>query len=276
MNPLLDLRCHPVIGHRGASGEAPENTIPSLALALEQGAEALEFDVHLSSDGIPIVAHDPSLDRVTDSRGLVRHRTAAELAALDAAYHFTLDAGESYPLRGQGHGMPALAEVLGRFPATPILLELKTVEVAVPARQVLLQHNAGDRVVVASFLEAALLPFRRAGFDTGASRRGILALWLRSKLGLGAAGPADSLYAVPDRYRDRVDVPTAAFVREGRKAGRPVHVWTVDDPARAEALWRLGVSGIITNFPARLLAARNRLFPEEASTAAQVRDQGRG
>jgi len=261
MNPLLDLNAHPIIGHRGACGMAPENTLASLELAVAQGADALEFDLHLSSDGIPVVAHDPSLDRVTAFKGWIRERTAAELAGMDAGYRFTLDGGRSFPWRDRGQGIPALAEVLRRFPAVPLLLELKTVEVAEPARQVLEENDAKPQVVVASFLEAALEPLRKTGFHTGASRRGILALWLRSKVGLGASGPADSVYAVPDRYRERLLVPTASFIRAAREAGRPVHVWTVDDLARAAALWQQGVSGIVTNYPARLLAERNRLYP---------------
>lgn len=266
MNLLLDPELHPIIGHRGAAGMAPENTLFSLELALSQGAEALEFDVHLSADGIPVVTHDPSLDRTTSSSGCVRDHTAAELAGLDAAYRFTLDEGSSFPYRGRGHGIPSLATVLARFPTVPVLLELKTLEVAGPARRVLGEYGARERVVVASFLEPALREFRREGFHTGASRRGILALWLRCKLGLQAAGPADAVYAVPDRYRERLHVPTPAFIRAARKAGRPVHVWTVNDPRRAIELWRQGVNGIITNYPARLVAERNRLYPAEAST----------
>jgi glycerophosphoryl diester phosphodiesterase len=71
VNPLLDLDARPVIGHRGASGHAPENTLPSFALALAQGADALELDVHLTADGTPVVLHDATLDRTTDRRGPV-------------------------------------------------------------------------------------------------------------------------------------------------------------------------------------------------------------
>ena len=261
MNPLLDVNARPIIGHRGASGLAPENTLASLELALRDGADAFEFDVHLSADGVPVVTHDPTLDRVTASRGWIREHTAEQLAGMDAGHWFSLDGGRSFPWRGQGHGVPTLAQVLTRFPTVPLLIELKTVEVAEPARRVLLEHGARDRVVVASFLEAALRGLRAEGFHTGASRPGILALWLRSKVGLGAAGPNDSVYAVPDRFRERLLVPTAAFIRSARAAGRPVHVWTVDDPNRAAQLWRQGVSGIITNFPARMAAERDRLFP---------------
>jgi glycerophosphoryl diester phosphodiesterase len=263
MNPLLDLLAHPVIGHRGASGLAPENTRESLELALAQGADALEFDVHLAADGTPVLMHDERLERTTGASGLVRGRTAPELAAIDAGHHFTLDAGDSFPWRGRGLGVPSLAEVLERFSETPLLIELKTVEVAIPVRALLAQHRAQERSVLASFLDAALAPFRGGGFHVGASRRGILNLWLRSKLGLKAPGGLDELYAVPDRYAERITVPTPGFLGAARRAGRPVHVWTVDDPARAASLWRQGVSGIVTDYPALIRAERDRCFPAE-------------
>lgn len=249
---------------------APENTCESLELAYSQGAEAVEFDVQLASDGTPVLLHDESLDRTTAITGLLRHRTAAELATLDAGYHFSLDAGLSFPWRNRGVCVPTLAQVLERFPAMPLLIELKTVEVAEPVRQLLLRCQAPDRVVVASFLDAALAPFREGGFHIGASRRRIADLWVRSKLGLPAARGPEEFYAVPERYRERVDVPTRRFIQAARKAGRPVHVWTVNDPARAAQLWQQGVSGIITNFPALIRAERDRLFPAEARSSRSL------
>jgi glycerophosphoryl diester phosphodiesterase len=243
---LLDLGRHPVIGHRGASGSAPENTMQAFALAVEQGADALEFDLRLSSDGVPVVIHDPTLDRTTDQTGEVRACTAARLAGL---------------------GVPRLVEVLERFRGTPLLIELKVAEVAEAARRLLLEHGAEQRSLIASFLDEALVPFRDGGFHTSASRRGIASLAFRSMVGLSAPLIPDQAYSVPDRYKDRIHVPTERFIRSARKAGCPVHVWTVNDPARAVILWKRGASGMITNFPAPLLAERNRLFPGEASNS---------
>ena len=264
MNPLLDLAAHPVIAHRGASGLAPENTREALELAVTQGADALEVDVHLASCGTPVVLHDPTLERTTGTSGRVCDRSAAELAGLDAGFRFTLDGGRSYPWRERGLGIPSLAEVLERFPTLPLLVELKTVDVAVPVVDLVRRHGAEDRVVVASFLDAALVPLRVLGLQTGASRRGILQLWLRSKVGSGGPQGPDRCYAVPLRYREAVTVPTPRFVRAARAAGRPVHVWTVNDPREAVALWERGVSGIITNFPALMVAERGRHFEEWA------------
>lgn len=264
---LDDLDARPVIAHRGASGLAPENTLAALELAIEQGADALEFDVRLAACDTPVLAHDATLDRTTAWQGQVRRRTAADLAECDAGYWFTSD-GTTYPWRGRGICVPSLAQVLARFPTTPLLIELKSVEAARPVRQVLLEHGAAGRVMVASFLDEALVPFRDGGFLTSASRRGILRLWLASWVGL-VVRPEDRAYSVPERYKDRVPVPTRAFVRAARHGGCPVHVWTVNDPRRAAAYWRQGVSGIITNFPALMVAERGQTGDTPGSDPGQ-------
>lgn len=242
MNLLLDLAAHPVIGHRGAAGPAPENTLGALRFALEQGADALEFDVRLSRCETPVLMHDPTIDRTTAAVGPVQARTMAQLAQL---------------------GVPSLVQVLEEFPKTPLLIELKTLEAAEPTRRVLLDQEAVERVVIASFLDGALARFRGGPFRTSASRRGIFSLWARTRLGLGASGGGgpDQVYAVPDRYRGKVPVPSPRFVRAARRAGRPVHVWTVNDPDRAVQLWHYGVSGIVTDYPARIVAARRGAYP---------------
>ena len=252
---LLDPNYRPVIAHRGASEFAPENTVPALQLGVDQGADALEFDLHLAACGTPVLIHDPELDRTSSATGKVSDHTVTQLQRFDAGHRFP--GGErTFPWRDRGVVIPTLSEVLDRFPTVPMLIELKTVEVAEPARRVLLKHNAAGRVVLASFLEAALRPFRGGPFVTSASRIGILRLRLRSALGLGCKGP-DLAYSVPERYRNLITIPTPALIKAARTAGRPVHVWTVDDPIRANDLWNGGVSGIITNVPSTILASRH-------------------
>jgi len=246
-----------VIAHRGASGYAPENTIAALRLAAEQGADAIEFDIRLSACDTPVLAHDHTLDRTTGWKGPVRARTAAELEQCDAGHWFTTD-GSSYPWRDRGIGVPSLAKVLTELPETPLLIELKTVEVALPALEVLRRFNAAGRVMVASFLETAVVPFREAGFLTSASRVGIFRQWALAKLGL-AARTRDQAYSVPERYRDRITVPTRSFIRAAARAGCPVHVWTVNARSTARELWNRGVSGIITNYPTEMIRERASL-----------------
>src|SRR5204862_7422311 len=97
VNPLLDLDARPVIAHRGASGVAPENTLPAFELALRQGADALELDVRLTRDGAAVVIHDATLERTTDLAGPVLAHTLAELRMADAGARFTLDRGRTFP-----------------------------------------------------------------------------------------------------------------------------------------------------------------------------------
>jgi glycerophosphoryl diester phosphodiesterase len=223
-------------------------------LAVEQGVDAIEFDIRLSACDTPVLAHDLTLDRTTGWTGPVRSRTAVQLEQCDAGHRFTLD-GATYPWRGRGVGIPSLAKVLVELPDTPLLIELKTVEVALPALEVLRRFGAKGRVMVASFLDQALVPFRLAGFPTSASRQGILRLWALSKLGLPGR-PTDQAYSVPERYRDWITIPTRGFIRSAHRAGCPVHVWTVNDRRRARELWDRGVTGIITNYPAQMIAER--------------------
>lgn len=261
MNPLLDPDRHLIVGHRGASGSAPENTVASFDLAVALGAEAFELDVRITADGVPVVFHDPTLDRTTGQSGSIRTSTAAQLGRLDAGATYSNDGGRTNPFRGQDIGIPTLAEVLRRYASMPILVELKEAAGAERVRQVIEAAGAVDRVVVASFRAQALAPFPSPPFLIGASRRDILSLYVRSRIGLGPRpGQNPRCYAVPIRYRDVVPVPTTGFVAAARRLGRPVHVWTVNDVPTAERLWDTGCAAMITNFPGLLLEARNRRF----------------
>ena len=113
-----------LFGHRGASGECPENTIESFERALAQGAMAIETDVHLSRDGEVVVFHDADLARTTNEAGPVAERSLAELEQLDAGYRFSRD-GETFPYRGKGIRIPTLHQVFQVFPDVPFNIELK-------------------------------------------------------------------------------------------------------------------------------------------------------
>ncbi len=233
---LLDPYARPVVGHRGASGECPENTLLAFDRALEEGADALELDVRASADGTAVVIHDPTVDRTTSGAGPVSAHTLADLRALDA---------------GRGQRIPTLDEVLERYPDTPLILEIKESEVAEAAARSLTRHGAIDRVLVGSFLHAALRPFRASIFHRSASRRETASCWAASRLGISLRLRAIEAFAVPERHGS-LTVVDDAFVRSARRRGRPVHVWTVNEPGEAKRLRSLGVAGIITNYPARM------------------------
>ena len=122
-HPFFSLPRPVVIGHRGAAGSHPENTLASFAAALEQGAQVLESDIHVSADGVPVLVHDPELDRVTDGKGRVRDWTLEALRELDAGHHF-LDAAGEPSERGRGHRLPTLEEAFATFPDVRFNLEL--------------------------------------------------------------------------------------------------------------------------------------------------------
>ncbi|NIM51359.1 MAG: glycerophosphodiester phosphodiesterase [Gemmatimonadales bacterium] len=233
---LLDPDARPLIGHRGASGECPENTLLAFDRALEQGADALELDVRATADGVPVVIHDPTVDRTTSGTGEVRAYTLDRLRSLDA---------------GQGERVPTLAEVLERYPSTPIIVEIKDRAASAPVAQALTQREASGRVLLGSFDHAALRPFVPPAYARSASRRETTVFWVASRAHLAPAGSAYGAFTVPEHHR-RLKVVDGAFVWAARRRGKPVHVWTVDDPADARRLRSLGVAGIITNFPARM------------------------
>jgi glycerophosphoryl diester phosphodiesterase len=233
---LLDPDARPIVGHRGASGENPENTLISFDRALEQGADALELDVRITADGVPVVIHDATVDRTTSGSGSVSAHPLDLLRSLDA---------------GQGQRVPLLSEVLERYAETPLIIEIKEEAAAIPTLDALTRAGAAGRVIVGSFVHAALQAFPPVAFHRSASRRETTAFWLASRLRFSFRARTFRAFAVPERH-GRLTVVDAHFMRAARKGAIPVHVWTVDDPQDARRLRALGVAGIITNFPARM------------------------
>jgi glycerophosphoryl diester phosphodiesterase len=255
VNPLLDPDARLVIAHRGASAEAPENTLPAFETAIRRGADAIELDVRLTADGAPVVIHDATLDRTTNQSGPVRARTLAELRLADAGWGFTPDAGRTHPHRGGTARIPTLGEVLWAFPKLTLLVEIKEAMAQEAVRRVLLQEDAADRCVVASEHQEALRAFEGAPFVRGASAAEISALYRAVMLRRRPPAPQYRFLSVPLRYRG-LPVPTSRFVSVARANGCAVHVWTVDSPDTARRLWRRGVAGIVTNFPGTMVDTR--------------------
>jgi glycerophosphoryl diester phosphodiesterase len=248
VSPLLDLAARPIIAHRGASGSAPENTLPAFRLAVEQGADAFEFDVRLTLDGVPVLLHDATVDRTTNRTGLLRTFTVEQLRNVDAGARFTRDRGRSYPFRGADVRIPTLQEVLRAFPEMPCMVEIKEAEAQEAVRRVLLEENAVDRCVLASEDYEALRVFREPPFATASAGSEIGALYRAVLFRRVPASVPYRCLSVPLRHRG-LQVPTRAFVAAARRLGCPVHVWTINDPATARLLWSRGVAGIVTNYP---------------------------
>jgi len=231
MSILADPKALPLVAHRGASAEAPENTLPAFERAAALSVDAFEFDLRLTADGEVVVHHDPTLDRTTGLTGPLIARTLAELRS--------------------GTNVPTLDEVLGAFPTMPMLIELKEVAGQERIRDVIIHHNAAGRCVVASEHHDALACFRDGRFLVGASRKDILRLLVGSATATRPKEVAYHALSVPDRHHF-LPVATRRFIADAHRLGVPVHIWTVDDPAEAADLRARGANGILTNDPARL------------------------
>jgi len=238
-----------LFGHRGASGTMPENTLPSFSQALAAGADRLELDVHLSADEEVIVLHDPELDRTTEGKGLASRLRLAELRELDAGYQFESPNGE-HPFRGRKIRIPTFAEVLAHFPKVPLNVELKVDEpVLVSAMKRLLdRHDAWARVLLTAESQPLMDRIREVMPDvlTGMSANEVLEF-------LGNGG--NSSYRargvalqVPVTYAG-IPIITQQFVNIAHAAHLEVHAWVINEEAEMRDLVRLGVDGIMTDFP---------------------------
>ena len=258
MHPILDASRRSVVGHRGNRAHAPENTLESFAQAVALGVDALEFDVHLSADGVPVVHHDATLDRTTSGQGPIAARTVSELQALDAGARWTADGGRSHPYRERGIRVPTLAELLEAFADVPLLIEIKTPAASHAVRAAIERHGASSRTVVDAFDGAALVPFRGSAIAIGSSRGDVARLLATTLIGRRPRAVAYRAACVPLAHYG-LPLPVARFASTLRPLGVPVHVWTVNDVQVATALWRAGIAGIITDDPGTMLRARAAL-----------------
>jgi glycerophosphoryl diester phosphodiesterase len=251
VHPFFRASRRLVFAHRGGAGLAPENTLPAFDVGLATGADGLELDVHLSRDGIVVVHHDRTLERTTGARGSLRSFTADQLARVDAAYNFTRNG--SWPLRGQGIGVPTLAEVLARYPGTRVIVEMKenNVDLARATVDVVRAADAVDRVCLGAFGLRALRAARafEPAIATGAARMEVRWALYRSRCRWPAQAARYQDFQVPEFSRSGSRVVSRRFVDDAHAAGVAVHVWTVDRPDDAERLLGWGVDGLITDRP---------------------------
>ncbi len=255
MNILLDPAAHPVIGHRGNRAHSPENTLESMREAVALGVDALEFDVHISRDGVACVHHDSTLDRTTNGTGPLAARSRAELEILDAGYRFTTDGGASYPWRDLGIRIPTLDAVLGEFPTLPLIIEIKTPNATPAVRAAIARHAAERRVIVAGFDAASVRPLNGGPIALGACTADLVRLLPAAFLGLRGPDAAFVAACIPPVHNG-IPVPVARIARLMHRRGGVTHVWTVNSAEDARRFWNDGVNGIISDDPALILSAR--------------------
>lgn len=237
---MSDARRVKICAHRGASGQAPENTLAALQLARDQGAAMIEVDVQRTVEGELVLFHDETLERTTNGRGRLTDLSLPELQALDAGSWF----GPEF----QGQRIPTLTEALARVGKDfPLNLELKgrpeDLELAGGMVDFLSAIEVAPGTIVTSFARELIdhLKERLPDLSTGQilSRQGLLDRDL--------AFPHEILSV----QHNRID---EAFMTRARAAGKRVHAWTVDQQEEVLRLARLGVEVVITNHPARVIA----------------------
>ncbi|MCX6735879.1 MAG: glycerophosphodiester phosphodiesterase family protein [Candidatus Parcubacteria bacterium] len=221
------------IGHRGAMGYEPENTIRSFRKAIDLGVDAVELDVRICESGEVVVIHDDRVDGTTDGMGFVRDKALEELKKLDA---------------GKGEKIPLLTEVLDAVKKSAIIdIELKEVGTAGPVaeiiRQYILRRRWGyDLFIVSSFLPDELKDFKKLIPDIKVS---LLGNSSRDLLLLGQKLLVSSLAV-------HYGAVTEDFIAEAHRKKMEVFVWTVNHENDIARMKSLGVDGIISDFPNKL------------------------
>ena len=240
---------HPmIVAHRGASFDAPENTLAAFRLAFEQGADAIEGDFHLTADGEVVCTHDARTRRCGDLDRVVAESTLAELK--------TVDVGVWKSSRFAGERIPTLTEVLSVVP---------------PGKGIFVELKSGGALVaaVAEAIAASRLPLpqiRLISFDVETLRScgdrmpEVKRSWLVNYCGSQTLGWSPDAEAIETTIgglgveglgsEANVEAVTPAIVNRIRVAGVELHVWTIDDVAIADAFMAMGARSITTNRPA--------------------------
>ena len=238
-----------VVAHRGASQEAPQNTMPAFKLAWQQGADAIEGDFHLTKDGHVVCIHDKDTKKVANTNLVVSDSTLAELRQVDVGVH----KGKAF----EGTLIPTIAEVLSTIPKKKkIYIEVKCGPEIIPVllREIDQSGLANDQVVVISFNQTVIREFKAKApqhqtfwlCSFRKNKAGVIKPPLQQVLNTLKRIQADGLAsntAVPNSVIEAV-----------RQHGYEWHVWTVNDLEEAERMTALGPQSIITDVPGRIKA----------------------
>jgi glycerophosphoryl diester phosphodiesterase len=247
MNPLLDPSAKLVIAHRGDQSNTAENTLEALIAAVELGADAVEFDVRLTRDGVPLLLHDAALDRTTSGHGLLANYSLTDVRTLDAAARHTPGCARTQ--------VPLLEEVLDRIRDTALVIEVKEREAVDATAALVRKFGALERVLMGSGITTVVERFRELRFATCASTLDALRLIPAAMLGNDAPRSLYGALSLTPRYAG-MPIPVLRMTSAAKRAGIPTQVWTVNDPLEAQRYWAGGVAAILTDDPALMLRAR--------------------
>ena len=237
-----------VVAHRGASGRAPENTIEAFRLGVEDGADAIELDVHLTADGQLAVIHDETLDRTTDRTGRVAEQAMDQIREADAGATFTRPDDSGYPFAGQGLTVPTLPEVLSWLPnEVGLVIEIKARAAADAVVEAVRDHpvREGERLIVISFDEATIERVRELNPEI---RTGYLLVPTQPiEPALTWATERGHLGVLP--WEGDLGIDPLPLMAQARAYGREVGCYVVNDPTRMQHLAACGLWGFVTDVP---------------------------
>jgi glycerophosphoryl diester phosphodiesterase len=238
-----------VVAHRGGAGLAPENTLASFRNGIALGADFIEMDVHLTKDGVPVIIHDPTLDRTSDGKGPVSDFTLAELQAFNAAAKFTGASDKQV--------VPTLAQVLDLAKPTTVKLEIEIKTDASGKRYPDIEQKVLNEITTRGMLDRVkIMAFE---FDTLKQIRALnpkvttVALmttdYFRARLTTQPAAIAEEVAPFSDGIGIDKNFLSANLVQEAHARKLAVGVWTVDTEAEMQRFIAMGVDGITSNRP---------------------------
>src|SRR5215218_5428990 len=229
------------MAHRGGAIEHLENTLPAFQACVDLGYRYVETDVRVTADGVLVVFHDPTLERVTDRVGRVDQLNWAEVS--------TARIGGREPIM-------RLEDLLGAWPDVRFNLDIKAAGVLAPLVRTVHRLGVAERICLGSFSDARIAAARRLfgpSVCTSLGPRGVAALRLSSysPRAAGLVRIQAGCAQVPLQLGGRALVDER-FIAAAHARGLQVHVWTVDDPAECTRMLGMGVDGVMTDRPAML------------------------
>lgn len=237
-----------IVAHRGASAQAPENTMEAYRLGVEAGADAIELDVHLTADGQLAVIHDDTLDRTTDRTGAVRDLTMDQIREADAGATFVRTDDAGFPFRGRGLRVPTLPEVLAWLPdGIGLVIEIKARAAADAVVEAVRGHpvRRDGRLAVISFDEAAIERVRELDPDI---KTGYL-LVPTQPIEPALVWATEHGHAGVHPYEADLGMDPLPLLAQAHAYGREIGCYVVNDPERMKHLAACGIWGFVTDVP---------------------------
>ena len=256
-HPVLERLSKPVtIAHQGGNKIYPDESLLAFTNAINMGIQVIEFDVHRTKDGIIVINHDQTIDRLTNGTGLIREMSWVELQQVDGAYNWSPD-GLTYPYRDKGIKILSLIEMMDAFPQQLYDIEIKQHDPPLEKDLCDLLRKYGvaaDQAIVASFRDETLARFHDICPEVAISlpvTQGTV-LYILSRVGLERLLPLDAVVAqLPTTFSTilgQLELDRR-YIEAFAKGDRQVWVWTVNDSIEMKRLVKMGAHGIITDRP---------------------------